>query len=66
MKAVKAKGKLRGKQCKPTLRQKQHRAALPGAQQHATGDISELFSVPRSTTNRTLRSAPRSGIASTA
>ena len=56
MKVAKAKGRLRGKQPKPTERQQAQLVALHRSGEHTTAELAELFNVARSTVYR--RSAP--------
>lgn len=54
MKIAKAKGRLRGKQPKLTLRQEAHLVALHQAGQHTSAELAELFGVARSTVYRAI------------
>jgi DNA invertase Pin-like site-specific DNA recombinase len=49
MKVARAKGRLQGKQPKPSSRQEAHLAALHGAGEHTVGELEELYGVTRST-----------------
>jgi hypothetical protein len=55
MKVAKAKGRLRGKQPKLTVRQEAHLAALHAGGDYTPGDLAELFRGGRSTVFRALR-----------
>jgi DNA invertase Pin-like site-specific DNA recombinase len=52
MKVAKAKGRLRGKQPKLTVRQEAHLAALHAGGDYTPGELAELFRVGRSTVSR--------------
>jgi DNA invertase Pin-like site-specific DNA recombinase len=54
MKVAKAKGRLRGKQPKLTVRQEPHLAALHAGGDYTPGELAELFRVGRSTVYRAL------------
>ena len=54
MKVAKAKGRLRGKQPKLTVRQEAHLAAMHAGGDHTPGELAELFRVGRSTVYRAL------------
>lgn len=57
MKGARAKGRLRGKQLKLSLRQEAHLVALHAAGEHTISEFEELFSVTRSTVYRALARA---------
>lgn len=57
MKAAKAKGRLRGKQPKLTLRQEAHLVEVHQAGKHTSAEIAELFNVGRSTVYRAIQRA---------
>src|SRR3954471_12934609 len=59
MKVAKAKGRLRGKQPKLTPTQEAHLVELHRAGTHTGAELSELFSVARSTVYRALQRAGR-------
>ena len=69
MKVARAKGRLRGKQPKLTIRQEQHLVALHQAGEHTSAELAELFGVARSTVYRAIDRATKavheSGIAAT-
>ena len=69
MKVARAKGRLRGKQPKLTIRQEQHLVALHQAGEHTSAELAELFGVARSTVYRAIdratKAAHESGIAAT-
>src|SRR3954449_9546326 len=54
MKVARAKGRLRGKQPKLTIRQEAHLAALHADGDYTPGELAELFRVGRSTVYRAL------------
>ena len=54
MKVARAKGRLRGKQPKPSARQQAHLVGLHQAGEHTTGELAELFGVARSKVYRTV------------
>ena len=54
MKVAKAKGRLRGKQPKLSLKQEAHLVALHQAGKHTISELEELFSVTRSTVYRAI------------
>jgi DNA invertase Pin-like site-specific DNA recombinase len=54
MKVAKARGRLRGKQPKLTVRQEAHLAALHAGGDYTPGELAELFQVGRSTVYRAL------------
>ena len=54
MQVARAKGRLRGKQPKLTVRQEAHLVALHRAGEHSTGELAELFGVARSTVYRAI------------
>jgi DNA invertase Pin-like site-specific DNA recombinase len=57
MKVAKAKGRLRGKQPKLTVKQEAHLVALYRAGEHTVGELEELFPVTRSTIYRAIARA---------
>lgn len=57
MKVAKARGRLRGKQPKLTLKQEAHLVALHKAGEHTTAELAELLSIGRSTVYRALERA---------
>jgi len=57
MKVARAKGRLRGKKPKLSLRQEQHLVALHEAGEHTSAELAELFSVARSTVYRAIERA---------
>lgn len=57
MKIAKAKGRLRGKKPKLSLKQEAHLVALHRAGGHTTAELAELFGVARSTVYRALERA---------
>jgi DNA invertase Pin-like site-specific DNA recombinase len=57
MKIAKAKGRLRGKQPKPSPRQEAHLVQLHAAGEHTISEIAELFPVGRSTVYPALERA---------
>lgn len=59
MKVARAKGRLRGKQPKLTVKQEAHLVALHRAGEHTTGELAELFGVARSTVYRALERTRR-------
>ena len=69
MKVARAKGRLRGKQPKLTVRQEAHLVALHQAGEHTSAELAELFGVARSTVYRAIdraaKAASESGIAAT-
>lgn len=54
MKIAKAKGRLRGKQPKLSLKQETHLVELHAAGTHTKGELAELFSISRSTVYRAI------------
>ncbi|MFB9164251.1 recombinase family protein [Arthrobacter psychrochitiniphilus] len=54
MKIAKAKGRLRGKQPKLSIKQELHLLELHAAGEHTMGEIAELFSIGRSTVYRAI------------
>jgi DNA invertase Pin-like site-specific DNA recombinase len=58
MQVAKAKGRLRGKQSKPTKSQEAHLVSLYKRGQHTTTEIAELFKVARSTVYRIVQRTP--------
>ena len=54
MKIAKAKGRLRGKQPKLSIKQETHLLELHDAGEHTMGEIAELFSIGRSTVYRAI------------
>ncbi|MBW0104310.1 recombinase family protein [Pseudonocardia sp. KRD291] len=59
MKVAKAKGRLRGKTPKLTVRQEAHLVGLHRAGEHTSAELAELFGVARSTVYRAIgRAAP--------
>ena len=54
MKVAKAKGRLRGRQAKLTVRQEAHLAALHAGGDYTPGELAELFRVGTSTVYRAL------------
>ena len=54
MKITKAKGHLRGRKPKLTVRQEAHLVYLLAAGEHSTAELAELFGVGRSTVYRAL------------
>ena len=65
MKVARAKGRLRGKKPKLSLRQESHLVALHHAGAHTSAELAELFSVARSTVYRAIERA-RTGSSSRA
>ena len=66
MKVAKAKGRLRGKQPKPSRKQEAHLVSLVHSGEYSTLEIAELFGVGPSTVYRATepkRTAARAGIA---
>lgn len=59
MKVAKAKGRLRGKQPKLSVKQETHLFALHAAGGHTMYELAELFSVSRSTVYRAIERAQR-------
>lgn len=59
MKVAKAKGRLRGKQPKLSVKQEAHLFALHAAGGHTMYELAELFSVSRSTVYRAIERAQR-------
>jgi DNA invertase Pin-like site-specific DNA recombinase len=57
MKIAKAKGRLRGKAPKLSVKQEAHLAALHKAGEHTSAELAELFGVARSTVYRALERA---------
>ena len=57
MKVAKAKGRLRGKAPKLSAAQETHLVGLYRAGQHTTAELTELFSVGRSTVYRAVQRA---------
>ena len=57
MAVAKAKGRLRGKQPKLSVRQEAHLVELHRAGKHTTAELAELFSVARSTVYRAVARA---------
>ncbi|MBP1137852.1 DNA invertase Pin-like site-specific DNA recombinase [Arthrobacter sp. PvP023] len=57
MKIAKAKGRLKGKKPKLSPSQEAHLVKLHDAGEHTTGELAELFSVPRSTVYRAVQRA---------
>ena len=57
MKVAKAKGRLRGKAPKLSAAQETHLVGLYRAAQHTTAELTELFSVGRSTVYRAVQRA---------
>jgi DNA invertase Pin-like site-specific DNA recombinase len=55
MAVARARGKLRGKPPKLTVRQQAHLVQLHGAGEHSIADLAEMFSVSRATVYRTLQ-----------
>jgi DNA invertase Pin-like site-specific DNA recombinase len=63
MAVARAKGRLRGKRPKLTVRQEAHLVKLHHAGGHTSADLAELFSVARSTVYRAIARAEGSQIA---
>ena len=59
MKVAKAKGRLRGKQPKLTVKQENHLLELHAAGQYSKAELAELFSVGRSTVYRAIERGQR-------
>ncbi|GAB2722768.1 recombinase family protein [Arthrobacter bambusae] len=59
MKVAKAKGRLRGKQPKLTVKQENHLLELHAAGEHSKAELAELFSVGRSTVYRAIERGQR-------
>ncbi|MGJ3559035.1 recombinase family protein [Streptomyces sp. INA 01156] len=57
MAVARAKGKLKGKQPKPTARQQAHLVKEHASSEHTIADLAELFSVSRATVYRVLERA---------
>lgn len=62
MKIAKAKGRLRGKQPKLSVKQETHLVKLHTAGEHTMSELAELFSVGRSTVYRAIERAERKKI----
>ncbi|MGO4490903.1 recombinase family protein [Arthrobacter sp. 2YAF22_2] len=60
MKVAKAKGRLRGKQPKLTVKQEDHLLELHAAGNHSKAELAELFGVGRSTVYRAIERGQRS------
>ena len=59
MKVARAKGRLRGKQPKPSPKQEAHLVQLHAAGEHTMNELAELFAVGRSTVYRAVDRANR-------
>lgn len=59
MKVAKAKGRLRGKQPKLTVKQENHLLELNAAGEYSKAELAELFSVGRSTVYRAIERGKR-------
>jgi DNA-binding MarR family transcriptional regulator len=57
MKIAKAKGKLRGKKPKLSVKQEAHLKALHKAGEHTNAELAELFGVAQSTVYRAIEQA---------
>jgi DNA-binding MarR family transcriptional regulator len=56
-----ARGRLKGKQPKPSKAQKTHLVTLHRAGEHTSAELAELFNVARSTVYRAVERAEQSG-----
>ena len=60
MAVARAKGKLRGKQPKLSVKQQRELVRMCGTGEYTIADLAEVFSVSRTTVYRTLQRAARS------